>query len=37
MRGGLFGYQFSVENQQDDPLDCWCYGISIALGNWKGY
>ena len=33
----VFGYQLGVKNQKDDILDCFCYGIAIALGNAEGF
>ncbi len=32
-----FRFQLGVKDQADDLLDCWCYGIAIALGDWQGY
>lgn len=32
-----FRFQIGVKDQADDLLDCWCYGIAIALGDWQGY
>lgn len=32
-----FRFQLGVKDQADDLLDCWCYGLAIALGNWEGY
>lgn len=31
-----FRFQLGVKDQQDDLLDCWCYSIAIALGDWQG-
>jgi len=31
------GYRVGVKDQADDLLDCFTYGISIALGNYDGY
>jgi hypothetical protein len=33
----VFRFQLGVKDQADDLLDCWCYGIAIALGDWQGY
>jgi hypothetical protein len=33
----VFRFQIGVKDQQDDLLDCWTYGISIALGDNQGY
>jgi hypothetical protein len=33
----VFRFQLGVRDQADDLLDCWCYGIAIALGDWQGY
>lgn len=33
----VFGYQLGVPNQADDLYDACVYGISIALGDGKGY
>jgi len=31
------GYRVGVEDQQDDLYDTFCYGVSIGLGNSKGF
>lgn len=31
------GFRIGVRDQADDLLDTFCYGISIALGNTRGY
>lgn len=33
----VFRFQVGVKDQQDDLLDCWAYGIAVALGNAEGY
>ena len=33
----LCGYHVGVQNQADDLLDTYTYGISLALGNYKGF
>jgi len=33
----VFRFQLGVKDQMDDLLDCWCYLIAIALGDWQGY
>ena len=33
----VFRFQIGVKDQADDLLDCFCYGIAIALGDWQGY
>ena len=30
------GFRIGVPDQEDDGLDCFCYGISIGLGNEEG-
>jgi len=36
--GQVFGFRVGdTENRADDLLDCFCYGVAIALGNWEGY
>ena len=36
--GQILGFRVGdVEDRQDDLLDCFCYGVAIALGNWEGY
>ena len=33
----VFGFRLGVKDQQDDLLDTFTYGISLALGNAEGY
>jgi hypothetical protein len=33
----VFRFQLGVKDQQDDLLDCWCYGIALSLGNADGF
>jgi len=33
----VFDFRIGVPDQQDDLLDCFTYGIAIALGNEKGF
>ena len=33
----IFGFRLGVKDQADDLLDCFTYGIAIALGNEEGY
>lgn len=36
--GQVLGFRVGdVEDRADDLLDCFTYGIAIALGNWEGY
>lgn len=38
MLGQVQGFRVGdTEDRQDDLLDCFCYGVVIALGNWEGY
>lgn len=32
----VFRYQIGVKDQEDDILDCFCYGIAIGIGNGQG-
>ncbi|HEY0181245.1 MAG TPA: terminase family protein [Rhodopila sp.] len=36
-RTQVFRFQIGVKDQADDLLDCFCYGISFALGDPDGY
>lgn len=33
----VFRFQLGMPDQADDLLDCFCYGIAIALGNKEGF
>ena len=33
----VFRFQLGVKDQQDDLLDCFCYGIALSLGNSEGF
>jgi hypothetical protein len=33
----VFGFRVGVKDQADDLLDCFCYGVAIALGNSEGF
>jgi hypothetical protein len=33
----IFDYRLGVRDQRDDALDCFCYGISISLGDSQGF
>ena len=33
----VFRFQIGIKDQEDDILDCFCYGIAIGLGGPKGY
>jgi hypothetical protein len=33
----VFRFQLGVKDQADDLLDCWCYAVAIALGDWQGH
>lgn len=35
--GQVVGYRVGVDQGEDDLLDCFCYGIAIALGDNKGF
>jgi hypothetical protein len=36
--GQVMGFRVGdVEDRQDDLLDCFTYGVAIALGNWEGF
>jgi hypothetical protein len=36
--GQILGFRVGdTEDRQDDLLDCFSYGVAIALGNWEGY
>lgn len=37
MLSQVFGYRLGVKDQADDLLDCFTYGIAIALGNSGGF
>jgi hypothetical protein len=32
----VFGYRVGVKDQEDDLLDCFCYGVALALGDSQG-
>jgi phage terminase large subunit-like protein len=33
----VFGYRLGIKDQEDDALDCFCYGIAVGLGNVGGF
>jgi hypothetical protein len=35
--GQVVGYRVGIDGKEDDLLDAWCYGITIALGDAKGF
>lgn len=37
MLGQIVGYRVGIDQGQDDILDCFSYGIAIALGDSKGF
>ena len=33
----VHGFNVGVPDQEDDLVDCFCYGIAMALGDQEGY
>ena len=37
LRGQVVGFRVGVDNNYDDLLDCFCYGIAVGMGDAEGF